>query len=166
MRFQGLAFRALNPVWIIDPLSGEGARRFGGRFNPKGVAALHTALDPMTAVREVSQIGQPLQPTMLITYAVDVAPVFDAADSALLRGRGLTMDDLAATDWRLRMKDGIAPSQGFAMTLIADGYAALRVPSFARGAGLQSMNLILWQWGPALPVRVAVVDDEGRLSRD
>jgi RES domain-containing protein len=163
MRFQGLAFRALNPVWIADPLSGEGARRFGGRFNPKDVVALYTALDPMTAVREVSQIGQPLQPTMMITYAVDVAPVFDAADPALLRGRGLTMEELVATDWRLRMKDGIAPTQDFALSLIADGYAGLRVPSFARGAGPQSMNLILWQWGPDLPVRVRVVDDEGRL---
>jgi RES domain-containing protein len=52
-------YRALKPVWVRDPLSGEGARRYGGRFNPKGMAALHCTLDPVTALREISQIGQP-----------------------------------------------------------------------------------------------------------
>lgn len=59
MRLQAVVYRALKPVWVRDPLSGEGARRYGGRFNPKGMAALHCTLDPVTALREISQIGQP-----------------------------------------------------------------------------------------------------------
>lgn len=87
MRLQAIVYRALNPVWVGDPLSGEGARRYGGRFNPKGMTALYCTLDPVTAVREVSQIGQPLQPTILVSFAADVAPIFDATDPALQIGR-------------------------------------------------------------------------------
>lgn len=166
MRLTGHAFRALNPLWSGDPLSGEGARRHGGRFNARGVPALYTALDAMTAVREVSQVGQPLQPTLLVTYEVDAEPVFDALDPAALAGQGMAPADLAADDWRLRMRDGgIAPTQAFAGRLMAQGFAGMRVPSFARGAAPGAANLVLWRWGPDLPVAVRLVDDEARLRR-
>ena len=77
MRYQGLVYRALTPVWAREPLSGEGARRHGGRFNPKGVPALYTALSIMSAIREANQIGT-LQPTKLVAYRADLDPVFDA----------------------------------------------------------------------------------------
>ena len=32
MRFRGTVYRAHNPQWVWTPLSGEGARRYGGRF--------------------------------------------------------------------------------------------------------------------------------------
>lgn len=35
MRYVGLLYRALNPVHAREPLSGEGARRYGGRFNAR-----------------------------------------------------------------------------------------------------------------------------------
>ncbi len=165
MHLRSLAFRALNPLWSGDPLSGEGARRYGGRFNARGTPALYTALDAMTAVREVSQIGQPLQPTLLVTYAVDVAPVFDALDPEALAGQGATTALLAADDWRLQMRDaGIAPSQALAARLIAAGFAGMRAPSFARGVAPGAANLILWRWGPDLPVQVRLIDDERRLA--
>ena len=43
MRFQELVYRAHNPEWSWTPLSGEGARRHGGRFNRRGVPALYLA---------------------------------------------------------------------------------------------------------------------------
>ena len=61
-RYQGLLYRAINPVHAREPLSGEGARRHGGRFNPRGLPALYTSRSVMTAVREANQIGT-LQPT-------------------------------------------------------------------------------------------------------
>jgi len=39
-RFTGFLYRALNPVYARDPLSGRGAQLYGGRFNPKGRRAL------------------------------------------------------------------------------------------------------------------------------
>ncbi|KKN86259.1 hypothetical protein LCGC14_0271280 [marine sediment metagenome] len=51
-RYAGPLYRALNPVYAREPLSGRGAELYGGRFNAKGVAALYTALDPAGALRE------------------------------------------------------------------------------------------------------------------
>ena len=64
MHYRGLLYRALNPIRAREPLSGEGARLHGGRFNPKGILALYTAMSVMNAIREANQIGT-LRPTML-----------------------------------------------------------------------------------------------------
>ena len=163
MHYQGLLYRALNPIRAREPLSGEGARLHGGRFNPKGVAALYTALSVMTAVREANQIGT-LQPTTLVSYEADITPIFEATDADALGGYGMTLADLAANDWRVRMRaHGKAPTQILAERLIADGYAGLRVPSFAAGATAEDLNMVLWVWGDALPAKLVLIDDEGRL---
>ena len=54
-RYDGPLYRALNPVYARMPLSGRGAELYGGRFNPKGTAALYTALDPAGALREANR---------------------------------------------------------------------------------------------------------------
>jgi len=163
MRHKGLLYRALNPIYARDPLSGEGARRHGGRFNPKGMPALYTSLSIMTALREANQIGT-LQPTTLVAYEADIGPIFDATDPVLLAEQGLTEDDLAADDWRFRMIEGAkAPTQDFAERLKTAGFAGLRVRSFAKGAARDDLNLVLLVWGPDLPTLLRVVDDEGRL---
>ena len=160
MRFSGLLYRAMNPIWS-QPLSGEGARRFGGRFNAKGVPALYTAMDPMTALREASQVGQPLNPTLLVCYEADLSPVFDATDAQALAGQGASPAGLAADDWRLQMDKGIAPSQAFANRLIAQGFCAMIVPSFARNVAPGARNMVLWRWSDQ---SLSVIDPEGRLA--
>ena len=163
MHFQGLLYRALNPIRAREPLSGEGARLHGGRFNPKGVPALYTALSVMTAIREANQIGT-LQPTTLVSYEADITPVFDATDADALSNYGMTAADLAADDWRMRMRaEGKAPTQILAERLIADGFAGLRVPSFAKGATGEYLNMVLWVWGSTLPAKLVLIDDERRL---
>lgn len=162
MRLQAVVYRALNPVWVGDPLSGEGARRYGGRFNPRGLAALYCTLDPVTAVREVSQIGQPLQPTILVSFQADIDPVFDATDPAALAGQGATPEMLAANDWRIHMAEGReAPTQSLARRLHDAGFAGMLAPSYARLAPPQARNLILWRWSPAT---MRLIDDESRLQ--
>ena len=163
MQFSGLLYRAMNPIWS-QPLSGEGARRFGGRFNPKGTPALYTAMDPMTALREASQVGQPLNPTLLVCYEADLAPVFDATDPIALAGQGVCAADLAADDWRLRMAQGEAPTQTLAKRLIEKGFCAMIVPSFARNTAPGARNMVIWRWSDSLPARLAVIDPEGRLA--
>ena len=163
MRYRGLLYRALNPVHARAPLSGEGARRYGGRFTPKGMPALYTAQAVTTAIREANQIGT-LQPTTLVAYEADIRPIFDATDPAALGAQGLSAADLAADDWRLRMlAEGKAPTQQLAERLKASGFAGLQVPSFAKGATAADLNLVLWIWGPDAPTALRLVDDEGRL---
>ena len=149
MHYLGLLYRAINPIRAREPLSGEGARLHGGRFNAKGVPALYTALSVMTAIREANQNGT-LQPTTLVSYEADITPIFDATDSDALSNYGMTPADLAADDCRLRMRaEGKVPTQILAERLIAYGFAGLRVPSFAKGATGKDLNVVLWVRGNA-----------------
>ena len=75
--YRGPLFRALNPIYAREPLSGRGAELYGGRFNARGTPALYTALDPATALREASQVGS-RQPTVLVSDRAGVGAVFDA----------------------------------------------------------------------------------------
>ncbi|MEQ9330550.1 RES domain-containing protein [Thalassobaculum sp.] len=165
MRFRGLVYRALNPVYARDPLSGAGAARYGGRFNARGRPALYASLAPDTAIREANQIGF-LQPTTLVAYRADIAPVFDATDPAAVRGQGLAPGVLGDPAWRHGMNRGApVPTQDLAEALIAAGYAGLRVASFAPGATAGDVNLVLWRWNAGPDTRLDLIDDEGRLGR-
>ncbi|MYB53913.1 MAG: RES domain-containing protein [Acidobacteriia bacterium] len=166
MRFRGLVYRAHNPQWAWEPLSGEGARRFGGRFNRCGVAALYTSLTAVTAIREAEPLGRPMQPLTICAYEVDAEPVFDALDGELCRAAGVDEVDLACPCWEAEMLAGLVPaSQAVADRLVAAGYVGMRIRSFAAGARADDLNLVMWRWGAERPARVVLVDDEGRLSR-
>ncbi|TIV07936.1 MAG: RES domain-containing protein, partial [Mesorhizobium sp.] len=84
MHYRGKLFRAINPIYAREPLSGRGAALFGGRFNPKGTPALYTSLTVITALREANQVGN-LQPTTLVSYDAEIASVFDSRDEAALK---------------------------------------------------------------------------------
>ena len=161
---RGLLYRALNPVYARAPLSGEGARRHGGRFNARGTPALYLAFSPATALREANQIGT-LQPTTLVAYRADLAGLIDGRDAGALTSWGATPDALADPDWRDRMlRGGPVPTQALAARLAAAGHPGLIVPSYARGATARDVNLVLWRWNTGTGDALAVVDDEGQLG--
>ncbi|OYX08753.1 MAG: hypothetical protein B7Z15_14795 [Rhizobiales bacterium 32-66-8] len=165
MEYSGPVYRALNPVYARDPLSGRGAALYGGRFNSKGTLALYGALEIMTAVREANQVGA-LQPTTLVSYDAKVERVFSARDEKALAAHGVDEATLADNGWRDEMKlTGISRTQAFSQRLIAEGYHGLLVRSFAPGSSATDMNLVLWTWGPTAPSRLTLIDDESRLSR-
>ncbi|MCB1362366.1 MAG: RES family NAD+ phosphorylase [Rhodobacter sp.] len=163
-RYTGPLYRALNPIHARDPLSGRGAELHGGRFNARGIPALYTALDPATALREANQAGS-LQPTILVSYAADLGPIFDTRALDGLRQRGVSARTLADPAWRMAMLDGRpVATQDFARALIAEGFAGLLIRSFAKGATEHSLNIVLWRWsGDGCALRV--IDDEDRLGR-
>ena len=166
MRFRGVVYRAHNPQWAWTPTSGEGARRYGGRFNRRGVSALYFSLSPTTAIREAQPVGRPMQPLTLCAYEVDAEPVFDAEDPLVLQEANADPSDVACPTWEADMLGGaVAASQVLAERLVAAGYVGMRVRSFALGAGGEDMNLVMWRWGDDYPSRVAVIDEEGRLTR-
>ena len=165
MRFRGLVYRAHNPQWSWAPLSGEGARRHGGRFNRRGIPALYTSLPPFTAVRESQPLGRPMQPLTLCACEVDAEPVFDASSEVCRRSLDVGEFDLACPNWEADMLDGAIPaSQALADRLISAGYVGMRVRSFATGSDADDFNLVMWKWGAHRPALVILVDDEGRLS--
>ena len=88
MDFRGSLFRATNPVYAREPLSGEGARLHGGRFNRRGRPALYLALDPVTVIREMAR-GGPLQPTVVVEISAEIDNLFDARDPVALAARAM-----------------------------------------------------------------------------
>lgn len=165
MHFLGVVYRAHNPQWSWTPLSGEGARRFGGRFNRPGAPALYCSLSQLTAIREAQPVGRLMQPLTLCAYEVDAEPVFDAVDAGQLRELGVHDAELVCPTWEAEMLQGaVAASQRLADRLIAAGYVGMRVRSFALGASSEDLNLVMWRWGADHPARVTLVDEEGRLA--
>lgn len=163
-RYEGPLYRALNPVYAREPLSGRGAEFHGGRFNPKGIPALYTALDPTTALREANQVGS-LQPTVLVSYRADLGPILDTRDLGAGDRYAITLEALADPGWRAAMLEGRpVPTQDFAKALMKDGFAGLLVRSFAKGTTAANLNLVLWRW-TADGCSLEVVDDEDRLGR-
>ena len=57
-----------------------------------------------------------------------------------------------------------APPDRRLEALIAAGHPGMAVPSFARGARHNSLNIILWEWGPNSAAQLRLVDDETRLG--
>ena len=166
MRFRGTVYRAHNPQWAWTPLSGEGARRYGGRFNKRGVPALYCSLSQMAAIREATPLGRPMQPLTLCAYEVDTDPVFNAGDPYQLRESGYRETDLACPTWEADMLGGrVAASQRLAESLVEAGYAGMLVRSFAVGASEEDVNLVMWRWGEVYPTRMSIIDEQDRLAR-
>lgn len=164
-RYTGPLYRALNPVYAREPLSGRGAELYGGRFNVKGSPALYTALDPTTALREANQVGS-LQPTILVFYTADLGPIFDTRDQDGLARNKMTDAILADSAWRTKMLDGLSvPTQDFAGSLIADGFAGLLIRSFAKGVSASDFNIVLWSWN-GNSCSLDVMDNEDRFVTD
>lgn len=100
-------FRNVAPGYAA--ISGEGARRFGGRWNPpKSFPVLYTASGPETAALEVertaAKLGMPvggLLPRNLITLEVSLGRVLDFTDAEVLRQAGLTREVLVDDDVRI-----------------------------------------------------------------
>lgn len=165
MKYSGPLYRALNPVYAREPMSGRGAELYGGRFNARGTPALYGARDIMTAVREANQVGR-LQPTTLVSYDAAFDRIFDTRDEPALAAQDMDPAILADNGWRDQMKfDGVSRTQAFSQRLIALGFQGLLVRSFAPGSSAADLNLVLWTWGPTAPSRLTLIDDESRLSR-
>ena len=70
---------------------------------------------------------------------------------------GVSEEDFRCPAWEAKMRAQAVPSsQAVADRLIATGYAGMLVRSFARRANADEFNLVMWGWGPQLPVRVAL----------
>jgi RES domain-containing protein len=165
MRYEGKLYRAMNPIYARQPLSGRGAELYGGRFNPKRMPALYTSLSVMTALREANQVGN-LQPTTLVSYDAFFERVFDSRDEDALKAEGMDAAAMSDPTWRDQMKaSGEARTQSFARRLATAGYHGLLVRSFAAGATCEDLNLVLWEWTERVPARLILIDDENRLGR-
>jgi RES domain-containing protein len=167
LRFRGTCYRAHDPRWAFTPLSGDGARLHGGRFNRIGTPALYLSLSLSGMFAEMSHgFAHRFPPLMVITYEVDVDDIVDLRIQSRRRRARVALKNLACA-WELDHSNGVEPaSWRIADRLIREGAAGILVPSFATHATQQMRNLVLWRWGSELPHRVQVYDPGDRLPRD
>ena len=153
-------------MWAHTPLSGEGAKKHGGRFNSPGLAALYTSLDITTAWLEAQQ-GFPFkaQPMTLISYRVDCSTIADLTDPQVLKILRHTDQTLACAWEALHWQNLIPPTWTLSERLIQNGFSGVKVRSFAPGCSVQNQNLVLWQWGHSDATKIEVIDDFERLPK-
>lgn len=167
MRFIATCYRAHDPRWAFRPLSGDGAAIRGARFNPKGVPALYLGLSVTTAVKEANQgFAHRIDPCVLCSYDVDCEGIADLTTEQGRADHAVSLEMMACA-WANALIEGTRPaSWAIHERLRAAAIAGILVPSFAPGAGSDDRNLVLWDWGPDLPRKVAVYDPSGRLPKD
>ncbi len=137
------------PLWRMlpirhqrSPLSGEGARLYGGRWNPRGTPAHYLATDAVTAVAEFYQ-GLP-KPGTLAPYQLDASAIADLTD-----GKAAPADRRIAAalgePWKaVAARTGGEPiAWALARELIRAGAEGALVPSAQNPGGV---NLVLWRW--------------------
>ena len=167
MRLASHVYRAHNPRWSFVPSSGDGAARYGGRFNPVGVPALYTSRRMETAWLEAQQgFAFKAQPMTICAYEVDCTDIADLSGDDGRHDLGIALADLACAWEDLVSRGAEPPSWRLAKRLMGEGYAAIVVPSFAPGAAEIDRNIVFWKWSNVRPHKVLVVDDEARLPRD
>jgi RES domain-containing protein len=154
-------------MWAFSPISGDGAKTTGGRFNPKGVPALYLAHSVDGMFAEMGHgFASRFNPLTVCSYEVDVDDIVDLRTDADRTVASINLADLACA-WLSDFNAGREPpSWTVAKKLIAGGVAGVLVPSFAVGAKPGAHNLVLWKWGDALPHFVRVIDPEDKLPKN
>jgi RES domain-containing protein len=165
--FAQTVYRFHNPKWAFEPLSGAGATKYGGRFNPSGTPALYTSLDIPTAVIEANQgLASKIRPLTLCSYEVEYDAILDLTSVQIRRQLGISMDDLACP-WRLDIARGNTPkSWSLACDLMASNIPGMIVQSFAHDATADNINLVLWHWSDRTPTCITAYDPQGHLPKN
>jgi len=156
-------WRVLTPRWAHQPLSGEGAARNGGRWNPKGTQALYLSAELTTAVAEYEQdIG--IRPGTFCAYEAVVDRVLDLTSADVLDLLGVEPAARYAPWKTILLVDRRAPpGWRIAETLITLGAAGVLVPSIQMAGGT---NLVLWRWNDTPDRTVVALDPQTDLPRD
>jgi RES domain-containing protein len=167
VRWRGTCYRAHAPKYAFDPLSGEGARIAGGRFNPVGMAALYLAASIETMLLEQGRgFSMLLPPLTICAYLIDIENIVDLRTPELCTEAGFLFDSLACP-WRQDRHEGRTPASWLvAKDLLAKGANGILVPSFANGARPDMTNLVLWHWDADNPHQIKIHDPHSALPKD
>ena len=144
-------YRVHSLKWAYAPLSGDGAKKRGGRFNPKGQAALYTCVDQFTAMYESKAAGEGItliDPVILLSYSANcdrVLNTFDHPDAYAYFSGGWLLRNSQRLGWILFERARQSRVN------------ALIVPSYTKSKG---KNVIFLNWSAET---VKVHDPEGTL---
>lgn len=155
-------WRAYVPRWAYAPVSGEGAARFGGRWNPVGMATIYAACELSTAWAEYNQ-GFVQHPALIARLELTGAKLADLTNNKTLDALGI---DRAINEcqWRYALDQGRRPeTHRVQKDLISAGFDGVIFPSFMSHGG---SCVALWRWNGRNAPQLKVIDPEGRLPRN
>jgi len=136
-RFQTIDFPAAK-----DVVSGGGARVHGGRWNQPGLATVYGSTTDTTALEECKANDryygvQTRGPRLLVAIEAHLTGVLDLTSAGIRRSLGVTLNELAAEDWRKLLAAGQeSSSQALGRAGAANGASGLLVRSAAVPLGI------------------------------
>jgi RES domain-containing protein len=154
-------WRAFVPRWAYLPLSGEGAARFGGRWNPVGEPTIYAACELSTAWAEYNQ-GFVQHPALIAQLRLTGAHLADLTDPATLEVLGVD-PEINEGEWRALLDKGKVPGTHLLRTKLMDaGHDGVIYPSFMSPGGT---CVALWRWNQEGAPRLEIVDPDHRMPR-
>ncbi len=154
-------WRAFVPRWAYLPLSGKGAARFGGRWNPVGAPAIYAACEMSTAWAEYNQ-GFVQHPALIAQLELRDARLADLTDPQVLEGLGAD-EGIHDCEWRALTEAGEEPpTYALRRKLMAEGIEGVLYPSFMSPGG---RCIALWRWNRPDSGQLTVVDPDSRLPK-
>jgi RES domain-containing protein len=161
-RFQAVEFPAPE-----DVVSGAGAKRRGGRWNPPGVATIYGSTTDTTALEESKANDRYAGivtrcPRLLVAVEARLDRVLDLGAAPVRRRLGLTLAELRAEDWRKLTDSGKESlTQGLGRAVHVTGGSGLLARSAACDGGV---NVVVFP-GNLRPGESLTVVEEGKLRR-
>jgi RES domain-containing protein len=145
--WSGHAYRTVGPKYskAAEIISGVGAARAGGRWNPLGaIPAVYASLSPETATAEAFAHNRhyaiPLfeaLPRVMVALDVRLVRVLDLTDPGLRRSLRISVARLLAVDWRAEQNAGReAVTQAIGRAAFEAGFQGLLVRSHAAKMGV------------------------------